>query len=207
MTQPQPCLGGFEELVTTEAKPALQAKFIVPPFSILDTRQGYWQERKRLWMSLGIQSEIGREGLTNSSLRIDHADPKYAADLSNMSWNTFKAQYSEIIKQSILHLNNNRFACFVVSEIRDDSGFYKGLVPYTIDCFRRNGMWYYNEIILVNTVGSLPVRIEGQFGSYRKIGRTHQNILVFYKGDAALIPRYFRNIDGDIPSLNNDGTG
>ena len=34
--------------------------FIVPPFSVLDARQGYWQERKRAWLSLGIQSEIGR---------------------------------------------------------------------------------------------------------------------------------------------------
>lgn len=31
-----------------------------PPFSVLDTKQYYWQERKRLWISLGIQSEEGR---------------------------------------------------------------------------------------------------------------------------------------------------
>lgn len=36
--------------------------FIVPPFSVLDTRQGYWQERKQAWLSLGIQSELGRGG-------------------------------------------------------------------------------------------------------------------------------------------------
>jgi hypothetical protein len=34
----------------------------VPPFSVLDARQGYWQERKRAWLSLGIQSEVGRGG-------------------------------------------------------------------------------------------------------------------------------------------------
>jgi len=32
----------------------------VPPFSVLDARQGYWQERKRAWLALGIQSELGR---------------------------------------------------------------------------------------------------------------------------------------------------
>ena len=37
-------------------------RFIVPPFSILDARQGYWQDRKRAWLSLGIQSELGRGG-------------------------------------------------------------------------------------------------------------------------------------------------
>ena len=116
------------------------------------------------------------------------------SDLSNMSWNTFKEKYREIIAKCILKLNNNRFACFVVSEIRDDIGAYKGLVPYTIACFTQNGTRYYNEMILVNVVGSLPIRIAGQFG-HRKIGRTHQNILVFYKGDIEAIPKYFKEID------------
>jgi len=36
--------------------------FLVPPFSVLDTRQGYWQDRRDLWLSMGIESEIGRGG-------------------------------------------------------------------------------------------------------------------------------------------------
>ena len=40
----------------------LSAKFIIPPFSVFDTRQGYWQDRKRAWLSLGIKSELGRGG-------------------------------------------------------------------------------------------------------------------------------------------------
>lgn len=40
----------------------LFGEFIVPPFSTLDTRQGYWQERRRAWLSLGIRSEVGRDG-------------------------------------------------------------------------------------------------------------------------------------------------
>jgi hypothetical protein len=39
----------------------LNEQFGVPPFSILDTRQGYWQKRKNEWISLGIESDIGRE--------------------------------------------------------------------------------------------------------------------------------------------------
>jgi hypothetical protein len=43
----------------------MQARFLVPPFSVLDARQGYWQDRKRSWLALGIQSELGRgEGMT-----------------------------------------------------------------------------------------------------------------------------------------------
>ena len=41
-------------------KATLNDRFIVPPFSVLDARQGYWQERKRQWLALGIQSELGR---------------------------------------------------------------------------------------------------------------------------------------------------
>ncbi len=40
---------------------ALTAKFGAPPFTVLDTRQGYWQERKRAWLALGIESELGRD--------------------------------------------------------------------------------------------------------------------------------------------------
>ena len=52
--------GGNSELSEEKAHNTLQERFIVPPFSILDARQGYWQERKRAWISLGIQSELGR---------------------------------------------------------------------------------------------------------------------------------------------------
>lgn len=40
---------------------ALFERFVVPPFSVLDASQGYWQDRRRLWKSLGIESEVGRE--------------------------------------------------------------------------------------------------------------------------------------------------
>ena len=39
----------------------LQERFGVPPFSILDSRQGYWKDRKNEWKSLGIHSEVGRD--------------------------------------------------------------------------------------------------------------------------------------------------
>lgn len=40
----------------------LADRFLVPPFSVLDAKQGYWQDRKRYWLSLGIKSELGRGG-------------------------------------------------------------------------------------------------------------------------------------------------
>lgn len=38
----------------------LSQKFTFPPFSVLNAREGDWQARKRAWIGLGIQSEVGR---------------------------------------------------------------------------------------------------------------------------------------------------
>lgn len=35
-------------------------RFLIPPFSVLNAREGWWQDRKRAWLSIGIQSELGR---------------------------------------------------------------------------------------------------------------------------------------------------
>ena len=52
-----------------ENRETLQERFIVPPFSILDTRQGYWQERKKIWKQI-IKSDNGRdECLLGSGLK------------------------------------------------------------------------------------------------------------------------------------------
>jgi len=39
---------------------ALAARFMIPPFSVLNAREGWWQQRKSAWLALGIQSELGR---------------------------------------------------------------------------------------------------------------------------------------------------
>ena len=39
----------------------LRDRFIEPPFSVLDTKSGNWQRRKRMWIAKGIQSEVGRD--------------------------------------------------------------------------------------------------------------------------------------------------
>ena len=58
-------LEGEEEEGGGESHQTLSDRFGVPPFSILDARQGYWQDRKKEWLSLGIKSELGRgEGVT-----------------------------------------------------------------------------------------------------------------------------------------------
>ena len=39
---------------------SLADKFGIPPFSVLNAREGWWQNRKRAWLALGIKSELGR---------------------------------------------------------------------------------------------------------------------------------------------------
>ena len=40
----------------------LSDRFMLPPFSVLNAREGWWQDRKRAWLALGIKSELGRGG-------------------------------------------------------------------------------------------------------------------------------------------------
>ena len=54
----------YKYLFLDGAKKSLNDKFIIPPFSTFDTRQGYWLDRKRKWTSLGIKSELGRDAQT-----------------------------------------------------------------------------------------------------------------------------------------------
>lgn len=42
----------------------LRDKFIEPPFSVLDTKSGSWQKRKRIWINRGLKSEVGRDAKT-----------------------------------------------------------------------------------------------------------------------------------------------
>lgn len=104
-------------------------------------------------------------------------------DLSTLDYAEFKKAYFEIIAKTCGLLKHNRFACFVVGEVRDKKGNYYNFVGDTIDAFRTAGLDFYNEAILVTAIGSLPLRAGKTFSASRKIGKTHQNILVFVKGD------------------------
>lgn len=104
-------------------------------------------------------------------------------DLSNKEYDDFLILYRKIIKRTCKRLKENRFACFVVSNYRDKNGFYYDFVGDTIDCFKSAGLHFYNDAILMTAIGSLPLRTGKQFSAGRKLGKAHQNILIFYKGD------------------------
>jgi DNA modification methylase len=122
------------------------------------------------------------------------------ADLSTMDYPTFLKTYRAIVAASVAMLRPNRFACFVVGDIRDGKGFYRSFVADTVAAFRDAGMELYNDAVLITQVGSLPIRVGKQFGSYRKLGKTHQNVLVFFKGDPKRIPDQFGEVDFTDPA-------
>lgn len=264
-------------------------KYLVPPLSTFDTKQGYWQKRKREWKRI-ITSENGRAenlldysksillnttltgtsifdpvlcevvynwfgvaggtvfdpfaggsvrgivaeilglhyiGIDLSQKQIDanrinadklgacpawycddsrnadeyifdetadllftcppyHNLEKYSnspLDLSNMSYADFIEAYTEIIKLSCNKLKNNRFAVFVVGDIRDTKGAYRDFVSETKRIFKNNGLCLYNEFVLLEQYGTAPMRASSIFKAKRKAVKVHQNVLVFYKGD------------------------
>lgn len=288
-----------QEQKQAEQSAKLADRFMLPPFTVMNAREGWWQDRKRAWFALGIKSEEGRDakafghaGATDEvsikilaqqdgisifdpvmceiayrwfspvggtvldpfaggsvrgivasklgrayvghELRSEQVDanraqgavicagdatpprwicgdsrtidvtcadvqadmvfscPPYAdlevysddpKDLSTMKYSEFKAVYFEIIRKACDRLKPDSFACFVVGEVRDKKGNYIDFVGDTVQAFRDAGLHYYNEAILVTSVGSLPIRAGKQFSASRKLGKTHQNILVFVKGD------------------------
>lgn len=107
-------------------------------------------------------------------------DPR---DLSAQSHDDFLRNYRTIIGKACGRLKDNRFAAFVVGDYRDAKGNYRNFPGETVAAFLTAGLRLYNEAILVTAVGSLPIRIGKQFTSSRKLGKTHQNVLVFVKGD------------------------
>lgn len=62
-------LDGANE-VGSEPKGKLSDRFMIPPFSVLNAREGWWQDRKRAWLDLGIKSELGRGGTASTSARV-----------------------------------------------------------------------------------------------------------------------------------------
>lgn len=124
-------------------------------------------------------------------------------DLSNAGdYAAFLRTYHEIISASVSRLRDNRFACFVVGDLRDKRGFYRNFVSDTIDAFQSCGALLYNEAILVTAIGSLSIRVGRQFQGYRKLGKTHQNVLVFYKGDPKAI-KAFGDVEVGEPTTDN----
>jgi DNA modification methylase len=106
------------------------------------------------------------------------------ADISNMEWHSFTAAHARIIMRGARRLKDNRFAVWVVGDVRNKkTGMLRNFIGQTVAAFEACGLALYNEGILVTPRGTLPIRTSRQFSAGRKLGKAHQNILVFAKGD------------------------
>src|SRR5208282_1736304 len=86
----------------------LAKRFGVVPFSVLDTRQGAWQRRKRDWIALGIKGEEGRTDDTGAETGVCVRTgfmPGYAV------WHCDKCKYRYNGKVSAPPPSNNCPAC------------------------------------------------------------------------------------------------
>ena len=130
-------------------------------------------------------------------LEVYSKDPK---DISSMSFSDFAATYRKIIERWCGRLKDNRFACFVVGDYRDSDGILRNFPGGTIQAFKSAGLKLYNELILATVPGTAMVRASRQFNAGRKNVKTHQNILVFVKGDWHEAVKYMKSADPELAS-------
>lgn len=116
-----------------------------------------------------------------ADLEVYSDDPR---DLSTMGHDDFFVVYKKILQSTFRKLRDDRFAVIVMGEVRGKNGSYIGTIPKTIELMEEVGFAYYNELVLINPAGTLPLRAGKSMNATRKVGKMHQNVLVFLKGDA-----------------------
>jgi hypothetical protein len=122
----------------SQAIERLQDKFIVPPFSILNTREGYWQERKNYWNTL-----IGDKGESR-----DEIESKVNATVDNWEGKPYKG--GVIREKSISILDS------VLAEIVNK---WFGLRKCnTFDCFAGDTVFGYVSSYLGNQFTGIELR-------------------------------------------------
>lgn len=125
-------------------------------------------------------------------------------DLSAMTSTGFDTAYDVILRSAVALLADDSFAVLVVSDVRGPDGNYRPLADVTTAIMARAGLGLYNRAVLVSPVGSLPVRAARMFTSSRKLGRTHQDVLVYLKGDARRATERCGTVDVSLNEVQVD---
>ena len=121
------------------------------------------------------------------------------------TYEEFMAQYKNIFAKCYDMLAENAFLVIKVGEIRDKkTGIYRSFVPDNIRIMTEIGFHYYNELVLVTMVGTASLRAFRYMNS-RKVAKTHQNVLVFYKGNPETshepVLVFYKGDPKDIPKI------
>jgi hypothetical protein len=113
-------------------------------------------------------------------------------DLSTLDrWDEFCAKYQRIMYLAAKRLKAQRFAVVVLGNIRDSEGFLRDMRRTTTLAMLECGFKLYNEFVLLTPIGSLPLRVNGQFSKGRKAGSAHQYVMVFFHGNPESIRKEF----------------
>lgn len=120
-------------------------------------------------------------------------------DASNQeTYEDFYKIIDEAFTKAVGCLKDDRFAVVVCGDVRDKrDGRYYGFPDDIKQTMIRNGLVLYNEMILVDPVGTATIRANNNMKS-RKVVKVHQNVLVFYKGDTRKISKVFPEIEVDV---------
>lgn len=116
-------------------------------------------------------------------------------DISNMPYDQFCNVYADILTIANRKLKNDRFFVVVIGDVRDKDGAYRGLVDFTRKVLTDMGLYLYNDMVLVESIGTGAIRAPRQFNAARKVVKVHQNVLVFYKGDMQHIKDNYPELD------------
>lgn len=154
-----------------------QAELIVPP-ELPHPRWIVGDSRKIKKTAKGVKADLVFSCPPYADLEVYSDDPD---DLSTLGYQEFRLAYSQIISAACSMLKPGGYGVFVVGEVRSPSGEYLGFVPDTIKAFVEAGLTFESHAVLVTCVNSLPTRAGKPFEVTRKVGKTHQNILVFKK--------------------------
>lgn len=157
-----------------EQATAIIPQNLVPPLWIVG------DSRKIKETADGVVADMVFSCPPYADLEVYSDDPN---DLSTLGYQEFIPAYQDIITATCSMLKDGGFAVFVVGEVRSPSGDYLGFVPDTIRAFEQAGLALVSHGILVTPVNSLPARAGKPFQATRKVGKTHQNVLVFLKGE------------------------
>jgi len=104
-------------------------------------------------------------------------------DISTWSYEEFLEGHAAAIAGACEHLRENRYAVWVIGDLRDKAGHYRGLHHATAAAFRAAGMHALNECVLVDPIGTAHMRASRYYNASRKVVNTHQHVYVFVKGD------------------------
>lgn len=124
-------------------------------------------------------------------------------DASNQgSYEEFLLILKNAFTGAVSCLKENRFAAVCIGDVRDKkTGFYRDLCGDIKRIFKDAGMLLYNEIILIEQTASTALRA-ARYMENRKVAKTHQHILIFFKGNPKRIKTEFPKIEYTEEDMN-----